>query len=90
MSILRLRSHSRGLGLSPRRRTASGAVPSYAAMPVNFDGVTYLTRGGALTGVSASKTWSGSVWLRLAATSGVFYRVFNSTDDKITPRIFRV
>ena len=82
MSMLRLKGPSGGLGLSPRRRRAAGAVPPYAATPVNFNGTTHLTRGGALTGVSASKVWSGSLWLRVAATSGVFYRAFNSTDDK--------
>jgi Concanavalin A-like lectin/glucanases superfamily len=87
MTIFSLKRHSRGLGLSPRRRGA-GAVPSYVATAVNFNGSTHLTRGGALTGVSASKVWSGSMWLRLAATSGVFYRAFNATDDKYSLLFF--
>jgi hypothetical protein len=33
-----------------------GGAPAYTATPVNFNGSMYLTRGGALTGVSASKT----------------------------------
>jgi hypothetical protein len=61
MTMLRLTSHSSRLGLSPRRRRAPGAVPSYAATPVDFNGSTHLTRGGPLTGVSDSKVWSGSV-----------------------------
>jgi hypothetical protein len=67
---------------------ASSAVPSYAATPVNFDGSTYLARGTDLTGVSDNKVWSGSMWLRLAATSGVFYRAFNATDDKYALMFF--
>jgi hypothetical protein len=70
MSRLRLRSHSRGLGLSPKRRGTSGAAPSYAATAVAFDGSTHLTRGGALTGVADSKVWSGSIWLRFGAVGG--------------------
>lgn len=82
MTALSLKRHSRGLGLSPRRhRGASGAAPAYAATPVSFDGATHLTRGGALTGVSASKVWSGSIWLRLAATDG-FLRPLNAASDR--------
>jgi hypothetical protein len=81
MSVLRLRSHSRGLGLSPHRRRAAGAVPAYAATPVNFNGSTHLARGGALTGVSDSKVWSGSLWLRLAAEGG-FARALNAASDR--------
>jgi hypothetical protein len=80
MTIFSLRRHARGLGLSPHRRAACASA-LYAATPVNFNGATYLTRGGDVTGVSDSKVWSGSMWLRVAATSGVFYRVFNATDD---------
>jgi hypothetical protein len=60
MSALRLRRHARGLGLSPRRHAANEAVPSYVATPVHFNGSTYLARGGALTGVSGGKVFSGS------------------------------
>jgi hypothetical protein len=77
MSALSLRRRSRGLGLSPRRRRAPGPVPSYAATPVNFNGSTYLTRGGPLTDVSDSKIWSGSVWFRRSAPGG-FTKLFTS------------
>ena len=87
MTIFSLKRHSRGLGLSPRRRTASGAVPSYAAMPVNFDGVTYLTRGGALTGVSDSKIWSGSLWFRRSAPGG-FTKIFSGASQRIDLPLF--
>jgi hypothetical protein len=84
MTALSLKRHSRGLGLSPRRhRGASGAAPAYAATPVSFDGATHLTRGDALTGVSDSKTWSGSIWLRLAATDG-FFRSLNAASDRFS------
>ena len=48
---------------------------------MSFDGATHLTRGDALTGVSDSKVWSGSIWLRLAAT-GDFLRPLNAASDR--------
>ena len=81
MTMLRLGSHSKGLGLSSRRSRRARAVPSYAATPVSFNGSTHLARGGALIGVSDGKTSSGSLWLRLAA-EGTFARVFNAASDR--------
>ena len=82
MTALSLKRHSRGLGLSPRRhRGASGAAPAYAATPVSFDGATHLTRGDALTGVSDSKVWSGSMWLRWSRATGAdtdFFRLIDA------------
>jgi hypothetical protein len=81
MTMLRLRSHSRGLGLSPRRSSRASVSPLYAATAVNFNGSTYLARGDALTGVSDSKISSGSLWFRLAA-EGTFARLFNAASDR--------
>lgn len=84
MSTLSLRHHSRGLALSPRRRRGVPAVvPVYTATPVNFDGLTYLSRGGPLSGVTASKVWSGSIWLRLDSVEG-FKRAFNAASDRFS------
>jgi hypothetical protein len=71
---------SRTLGLNPRRSKPTSTGALYAATPVNFNGSTRLTRGDALTGVSDSKVWSGSMWLRLASTAA-FMRAFNALND---------
>jgi hypothetical protein len=81
MTILSLRRHSRGLGLRPRRRRAPGAVPSYAATPVNFNGSTHLARGGPLTGVADSKVWSGSVWFR-RDPADAFVKIFAGASQR--------
>ena len=81
MTSIRLRGLSRTLGFNPRRsKLASAGAAPYAATPVNFNGSTHLTRGGALTGVADSKVWSGSVWLRNADTANFagFFQSVNS------------
>ena len=83
MSALGLKRLRRGLGLSPRRSKPASAKTLYAATPVNFDGLTHLTRGGALTGVSDSKVWSGSIWLRLDVVAG-FKRALNAASDRFS------
>ena len=80
MTSFRLRGLTRTLGLNPGRSKHASTGALYAATPVNFNGSTRLTRGGALTGVSDSKVWSGSVWLRLASTAA-FMRAFNALND---------
>jgi hypothetical protein len=88
MSMLRLRSCSRGLGLSPRRRRPSGGpAPAYAATPVNFDGSTWLRRNADLTGAADSKVFSGSVWLRRGVTN-TFMRAVQGTSGKIGVNFF--
>lgn len=52
----------------------TGADPSlsdgdYIPNAVNFDGSTYLLRGDDLTGVSDSKTITGSFWLKIDSTA---------------------
>jgi hypothetical protein len=74
MTILSLRRHFGGLGLSPHRPAVTTKT-AYAATPVNFDGSTYLARDGALTGVSDSKVWSGSLWFR-RDPANVFTKIF--------------
>jgi hypothetical protein len=81
MTSFRLRGLSRPLGLNPRRSKPARAGAPYAATPVNFNGTTHLTRGGALTGVADSKVWSGSVWLRNADTAN-FAGFFQSANSR--------
>ncbi len=81
MTSFRLRGVSRTLGLNPRRSKPASAGAPYAATSVNFNGATRLTRGGALTGVSDSKVWSGSVWLRNADTTN-FAGFFQSANSR--------
>lgn len=49
---------------------ASGAQ-SYVASAVHFDGTTFLTITGALTGAVASPDGSGSVWVNIAALGDI-------------------
>ena len=58
------------------------SVAQYGFQGVHFDGVTdgdYLSRGGNLTGVTATKQWSGSFWFRIGAISSAitFYEANN-------------
>jgi chitodextrinase len=62
------------------RSAPDSATTHHIATPVNFNGATRLIRGAALTGVSDSKVWSGSMWLRLASTAA-FMRAFNALND---------
>lgn len=54
----------------------------YRAQAVRFDGSTYFTRGGGLTGAADGKKGSGSVWFRIDGGDGTELEILRSINAR--------